>query len=470
MRRVKRFVVSGSYVVTMNAGRQIIKDGAVVVEKDRIVAVGKKEDILSQYPGVKVISGEDKMVLPGIIDSHLHLTQTLARGLTDDIDGVKVRWSWDRVYPWESELTEEDVYNSALMCILECIKNGTTTVNDPGGFHMDAVARAIEDTGLRGIIALSSMDQMPPGWELPEKFAAQCKSTEKVIAESENLIHRWNGKADGRIKVWTGLRVEPNCSPALIKGISELAGRYNVSVHTHLCVSKIRNEWVFKTTGMTPLKYFDSLDALGPNWLAVHMGWVTDEELEIIKNYDMKIAHNVGAALHNGMGSARIGKFPEMFKIGISVSLGTDSTAANNSLDMFEEMYHVATVHKEVRGEPTLVKPEEALEMATVASARNLGWDDEIGSLEVGKKADITIVDIKKSNYIPYYDFNLIPNLVYSCKGANVNTVIVNGKVLMRDRKVLVMDEDKVLETAQSTAQKLISKLPYKIEPRWPVI
>jgi 5-methylthioadenosine/S-adenosylhomocysteine deaminase len=189
----------------------------------------------------------------------------------------------------------------------------------------------------------------------------------------------------------------------------------------------------------------------------------------MLKDNDVKICHNPGATLHGAYGAAIIGKFPEMLDLGITIGMGCDSSAANNSLDMFRTMYEVATVHKEIRLIPDLIPPEKALEMATIDGARAVHWENEIGSLEKGKKADVIIVETRRSNWVPMHDFSIVPNLVYSGEGADVETSIIDGKVVMENRKILTINVDRVLNQAQAAAEKIISKLPYTIEPRWPV-
>jgi len=458
-------LIEGGTVVTLDEKRRVIKNGGVAIKDDRIIEVNKARELKRKYPSVETVDAKGKLILPGFIDTHIHMAQMLARGLTDEIDNVRVRWSWDRVYPWEANLTEEDVYISAKLCAVELIKTGTTCVADPGAPHMDSVARVLEESGLRGIVAIASMDQWSDEWPLPPGVRAS--STEEALRQSEALIKRWHRTANDPIRGWCSLRVMPNLSANLIKGINILARKYGVGIEIHAAVTKGRVEWIKKQTGYTKIKYLNSLGVLGPNWLMTHMIWITDDEIPILKEHNVNVCHCPGASYHGGAGAFSIGKFPEMIKAGINVSLGCDSSAANNSLDMFRAMYQVATGHKEARRDGGLISPEQALEMATINGAKGLLWDDQIGSLETGKKADLIIVDIKKSNWIPLYDFSIVPNIVYAGDGADVETVIIDGKIVMENRVIKTLNEEEVLEKSQKTAEKLVNQLPYKLYPRW---
>jgi 5-methylthioadenosine/S-adenosylhomocysteine deaminase len=458
-------LVEGGTVVTIDPRRRVIKEGALLIDGERIKAVGKAAELKAGYPGADILDARGKLIMPGLIDTHIHLSQMMARGLTDDIDGKMVRWSWDRVYPWEARLTEEDVYASARLCCLEMIRTGTTTFADPGGRYMDAVAAAVKESGLRGIIAVASMDQSPADWPLPEGLAPT--TTKEALAESSRLMDRWHKAASDRIRVWASLRVEPNISEELIRGIGKLAVERGVGVQIHAWVSQARVEWVRKKTRYTPLAYYHHLGVLGDNWLATHLGWITEEEVDIMAKLKVKACHVPGAALHGANGAISVGKFPELLAAGVCITLGTDSSAASNSLDMFQAMYLAATVHKEARLDGTLITPEQALEMATINAARALLWEDELGSLEEGKKADLIIVRNSRSNWVPVYDFSLVPTLVYSGEGADVETVIVDGKIIMAGGVVKTLTEEEVLKESQQRAQRLVASLPYKIKPRW---
>ena len=462
-----RILIKNGTVITMDPRRRIIKDGAVAIENDKIVEVGKTA-ALKDFQAEKVFDATRRIVMPGLIDAHIHNVQMLSRGIGDDVD--LIAWCYERIYPYEVILNRSDEYTylSAMLCCAEMIRTGTTTGADPGGYKMENVARAFAESGFRGIVSWSGMDQWSQDRPLPDGLLGKL-DTDGTMKEEEKLVRDWHGKENGRIRASYALRVEPNVTDALYQRVKAAAERDGVLVQYHAAVNKDQVEWVRRKTGYTTIAYMNKIGVLKSNWLLTHMAVLTDDEVKMLKDRDTKICHNPGATLHGAYGAAIIGKFPEMLDLGITVAMGCDSSAANNSLDMFRTMYEVATVHKEIRLIPDLIPPEKALEMATVDGARALQWENEIGSLEKGKKADVIIVDTHRSNWIPIHDFSIVPNLVYSGEGSDVETSIIDGRIVMENRKILTIDVDSVLKRAQNAAVDIISKLPYKIQPRWPI-
>ncbi|MEM4415599.1 MAG: amidohydrolase family protein [Candidatus Caldarchaeum sp.] len=401
------FIVEGGYVITVDRTRRILRDGAVVVEGSRIVDVDKAEELRRKYPRYEVVKAKKKIIMPRIIDGPLHQTQMLARGLADDVD--LVTWIHDRILPYEAVMDEHDAYLSALLCSMEAIKTGTTTAVDPGGYRMENVAKAMTEIGIRAVIAWASMDVDDPARPIPKELKT---STDEAVRKNEELLKRCQGMGDGRIGVWCDLRVEPNFSAELITRINDLAVKNRLGVEMHNAVSKEQMEWVLKRTGKATVNYLNSLGVLGPHWLLIHMGWITEEEVLLLKEKDVKIAHVPGASMKGAYGSIAFGKFPELISRGVTVCLGCDSCAANNSLDMFRAMYLAATAHKEVRYGPDLILPEEALEMATIQGAKAIKMESQIGSIEKGKKADLIIINPNNSNWVPNHEFALVPNIV----------------------------------------------------------
>jgi 5-methylthioadenosine/S-adenosylhomocysteine deaminase len=460
-------VILHGTVLTLDRERRMIRDGAVVIDKDRITDIGPSASMQQNYEAKKIIDAKNKIVMPGIVDSHVHNVQMLTRGLGDDID--LIGWCFDRIYPFETLMSDRDTYVSALLCAMEMIRTGTTCVCDPGGYRMDNVGNALRDIGMRGILSWAGMDQWSSDRNPPDGFPGKL-STRDTLREEERLVQRWHNTAGGRIRASYALRVEPNITKELYQSINRLAEKDKVLVQMHAAVSREQVDWVKKHTGKTTIEYMESLGILGPNWLLTHMAVLSDKELDMLKDRDVKVCHNPGASMHGAYGACIIGKFPEMLARGITVVLGTDSSAANNSLDMFRAMYQVATAHKEIRLVPDLILPEKALEMATIDGARALMWDDEIGSLEKGKKADVIIVDTSRPNWVPLHDFSIVPSLVYSGSGDDVETVIIDGQVIMEGRAFKTIDSTQILQEAQKCAERILQKLPYRIQPRWKVV
>ncbi|MBI2305160.1 MAG: amidohydrolase [Chloroflexi bacterium] len=458
--------IDNGLVITMDPRRRIITQGTVVIQGNRILEVGKTAEVSTRHPADKVIDAQGKIVMPGLIDAHLHCVQTLARGLADDVD--LIAWIYDRIYPYEALLTQEDTYVSTMLTCLMAIQTGTTCLADPGGYPMDGVAQALVDSGMRGIVSWAGMDQWSSDRALPDNLPGK-KSTEDTLAAMEGLVKKWHGREGDRIRASYALRVEPNVTRQLFRRTKELADRDGVLIQMHAAVNRDQVEWVRRHTERTTIDYMNSLGVLGPNWLLTHMAILTDDELQMLRDNDVKLCHNPGASVHGAYGACSVGRFPELMDMGVTVTCGCDSTAANNSLDMFRTLYQLATLHKEIRVVPDLLSPEKALEMATVDAARALMWDKDIGSLEAGKKADVIIVDCHRPNWRPLHPFSIVPNLVYAGEGVDVETTIVDGRIVMEDRMVKTMNVPAILEQAQATAERLVARLPYTLAPRWPV-
>ena len=451
-------------IITLDKERRIIKNGAITVEGSEISYVGKMSGLRRSAERERVINAEGKLVLPGFINTHTHLEYSgVDRGIADDLP-LTVFLS-ERLRPSEAVTRPEDIYVSTMLCCLEMIKTGTTCVCDTGGFHPESVAKAVEDAGMRATVAYGSMDIAPPERPLA---GDQQASTEENLRRSESLIKKWHGAAGDRIRARCSIRVLPNVSEELIFGLNEIAQKYDVGVNAHLSDTEEVVEAAKRMRGCREIEYLDRLGVLGPRWMGVHMVWLSDDDVEIVRKRDMKVSHCPGGALHLGFGCTQAGKFVELVKKGVTVSLSQDSTTANNSLDMFRSMY-LLSIHKDAKMDPTVFPPEKALEMATIDGAKALLWEDKIGSLEPGKKADIILVDTRRSNWVPMHDFSIVPNLVYSGDGADVDTVIIDGNVVMENRQIKTMDEHSILEKAQRASEEILKRADVRIHPRWRV-
>lgn len=460
--------IDNALVITMNISRDIINDCSVVVNDGKIIAIGKTKDIADNYSAEKLINAMGMIVLPGFIDAHVHNTQMLARGFGDDIDLIP--WCFDYIYPYEAALTDEDTYLSTLLCAMEMIRTGTTCVVDPGGYRMDYVAHALRDVGMRGMVSWAGMDTWSPERHLPDNLPGKL-DTKATLKEEERLVSTWHNAANGLIRASYGLRVESNVSDDLYREITRLAQRDGLLIQMHAAVTKSQVEFVKKKTGQTTIRYLNSLNVLGPEWFLSHVSFVDDDEVKIIADSGVRVCHNPGSSMHGGYGACALGKIPEMIEVGIVMGIGTDASCANNSLDMFRAMWQVATVHKEVRQRADVVPPEKALELATIEGAKAICWDNEIGSLEVGKKADLIIVNSHGSNWVPIHDFSIVPNLVYSGCGNDVETVIINGNLVMENRHFTTIDQGAVLNDAQAAAERILNSIPNGklLKPRWQI-
>lgn len=409
--------------------------GSVLIEDDKIAEI--TSDINSSNAD-EVINGEGKVLIPGLVNTHTHLSMTLMRGLADDLP-LDV-WLNQHIWPVEAHLDGEHCYAGALLACLEMIKSGTTTLNDMY-FFMDDVARAVDEAGIRGMISHGMIDL---GDEDKRKVE---------FKESIRIIKKCHETADGRIKVSFGPHTPYTCSQELLEGVRREADKYGVRIHIHVSETQNEVDQIMESHRKRPFEYLDHIGLLGPDVTAAHSVWLSGAEISIIKDKGVKISHN---PLSNMKLASGISPVSEMVNNGISVSLGTDGAASNNNLDLFQEMKTSSLLQKVNTMDPTVLPAEQVIEMATMGGATVLGLEDEIGTIEVGKKADLVLVNMKAPHLTPYR--NPISHLVYSADGSDVSTVICNGKILMHERELKILDEARVMEMAENSAEDLISR------------
>ena len=372
---------------------------------------------------------------------------------------VLLTWLRERVWPYESSFNYEDSLISSTACCVELIKTGVTTFLEAGGQYVDAMAEAVEKCGLRACLSKSTMDEgegLPKAWQ---------KTTQEELDFQEELFKKYNDTADGRIKIWFGLRTIFNNSDELIKGTKTLADKYNTGIHMHVLEVKEEMDYTRATRGETTVEHMNRLGVLGPNLVAAHTVWLTEREIDLFRLYDVKVSHNPGAAMKVVLGFAKI---PEMLEKGIAVSIGTDGAPSNNRMDMMRDMYLTSLIHKGRTLNPKTVSAEQVLEMATINGARCALMEKEIGSLEVGKKADLIILNPDTIHSLPVID--PVANIVYAMSSENVESNMCNGKWLMKNREILFLDEKDLLEKVKIQNKKVMDKAGIVIPDRFPVI
>ena len=442
--------IRGAYVVTMDPTRRVLDPGGVLIQGDKIAWVGAGRPPL---PYDDVLDAPDRIILPGLVNTHVHTSQQLGRGLGDDVS--LLTWLHERIWPYESNMTEEDSYVSTLLCGIEQIRSGVTTIAEPGGQHVPGMGRAVSELGLRAILARSTMDS---GEGLP---GTMVESTEEALAIQEQHLRDWHGKADGRIKVWFALRTIFNNSDDLITRSKALADKHGVGLQMHVAEVKEEVEFAATTRGHTTVEHLAHLGVLDANFLAIHTVWLTDHEIALFAENDVKVSHNPAAAMRV-LGFARI---PEMIDRGICVTIGTDGAPSNNRMSLIDEMYLTSLIHKGRLLDPTVMPAHKIVEMVTVDGARGLLWEDEIGSLEAGKRADLTIINPRTANMLPVHD--PIANLVTSMKSENVESVMCDGRWLMRDRVIQSVDEQAVYDEAIARARAIRERAGIILPPRF---
>jgi 5-methylthioadenosine/S-adenosylhomocysteine deaminase len=459
-------IKNADYVMTVDPQRRIIMDGAVAIKDDRIVAVGKTAELAPRFPGAEIIDGRGKLVLPGLFDTHIHNTQQLGRGLGDEAYSGPERL-FRRLWVVESHMESGDALCAARLCQLELLRAGTTCYADPGSYFAAETAQATKESGMRGLIARTVFDmgQTPMG-SLPKNFF---EPTEDALARADAMVEEFEGSLGGRLKAWFSMRVPVACSDDLLKRLSKLAEKRGVGIIGHACENRDEIVASHLKYGMGDVARLEKLGLLNSNLLLIHMGWIDAKELMLLQKRDVKISLAPGASMHQAMGNLSHGKVPEMLELGIKMSLGSDAAMSGNFLDVIRQTYLLIGGYHEARLDPKVIRPETAVEMITMGGAQCLLWDKDLGSLEPGKKADVTMLDIRRPEWQPIH--NPIANLVYSAHGGCADTVIVDGKVLMRGGKVLTLNENDLYEEARDRASSLVKRagLQDVAAPTWPM-
>jgi 5-methylthioadenosine/S-adenosylhomocysteine deaminase len=412
-----------------------IKKGSILLEDDKIASI--EENIISKDADT-VIDGEGKVLIPGLVNTHTHLSMSLMRGLADDL--LLETWLNDHIWPTEANLDGELCYVGAKLACAEMIKSGTTTFNDMY-FYMDNVAQAVDESGIRGNICHGMLDQ---GDE--EKRKAEYK-------ESLRIIDKCHNTADGRIQVSFGPHAPYTCSTELLNWVRKKASQLGVRIHIHVSETEFEVKNIIDTYQARPFEYLDKIGFLDDDVLAAHAVWPSDNEMDIINERGVNISHNPVSNMKLASGVSPVAK---MLDKGINVSLGTDGAASNNNLDMLEEMKIAAIQQKVNTFDPTVLKAEDLFKMATIGGATALGIAEEVGTIEVGKKADLVLVDMKAPHLTPYR--HPISHLVYAANGGDVDTVICNGQILMQEREIVTMNENALLEEAEEATRELLSR------------
>lgn len=419
-------------LLPMDDSKDILYRTNLYIKDKTIYHIG---DIREDIEVSRIIEGKNKLAMPGLVNAHTHIGMSLLRNYADDLPLHE--WLNDAIWPIEARLTGEDVYWGSLLSMVEMIESGTTSFCDMY-FFMDQVGKAVKESGMRGVLTRGMVEDDNP---------------EDKLKETKDLFNNWNGKADGRIKVMVAPHAPYTCSPEFLIKSRDLAEELNTGIHIHLSETKKEVEDSYKDHNKSPIKHVADLGLLDLHTIAAHCVHVDDEDIDILLEKNVYPVNNPESNLKLASGFTPVSK---MLEKGISVSLGTDGSSSNNNLNMFEEVHLAALVNKAVDLNATSVSAYEALEMGTINGAKALAWEDEIGSIEKGKKADLILIDLDKPHLYPKH--NLISALSYSVQGADVDTVIVDGKIIMENREVKTLDVEKIKFMAEKHAKDLISR------------
>src|SRR6201993_855181 len=431
IRQKADLLITGGTVVTMDGSRAIYDDGAVAVREDTIVAVGPRAELASKYSAAQTIDARGKLVLPGFINGHTHVPMTLFRGLHDDV--TLNDWLYKYIFPAEAKnVNEEFVRWGTRLAAAEQIRSGVTTFADMYYFE-DAVAEETKAAGMRGVLGETFIDFPAP----------DNKTNAAMLAYTEKFLKKWQG--DPLIHAAPAPHSIYTCSKKTLQDAAALARKYHAPILIH--VSEMKKEWEDseKTNGMSPVQYLDKIGVLGPDIVAAHCIFVDDADRKLLAQKDVGCVHNPSS---NMMIASGVSPVPEMRSAGVAVGLGTDGPAgSNNDLDLMEEIDLAAKLAKISKMDPLALNAKAVVEMATIDGARALHMEKEIGSLEPGKKADVILIRLDRPNAVPIYD--IYSQLAYALKGDDVTTVVIGGRVVMRDQSLLTVNEKEAIAKAK---------------------
>jgi 5-methylthioadenosine/S-adenosylhomocysteine deaminase len=434
--REASLIVTGGTVVTMDGSRRVIAPGAVAVDGSAIAAVGTAAEIAAQFRAARTIDATGQIVLPGLINTHTHAPMVLFRGLADDL--ALMDWLNKYIFPAEAKtVSPAFVRTGTRLAALEMIQGGTTTYADMYYFE-EEIAKATREAGLGGVLG-QTVIQFP---------VADAKTPAESLARAEAFITAFRN--DPLIVPAVAPHAMYTLDRASLLQARQLAIKYDVPVLIHLAETADEVKIAQERHKQSPLQYLDAIGFLGPRVLFAHAVWVTAAEYPILKRTGVGVSHNPESNMKLASGTAPV---PDYLKEGIALGLGTDGAASNNDLDMFEAMRQAAFLHKLVSKDPRVVSAQQALEMATLGGARALGMADRLGSLEAGKRADLILVRTDRARQTPLYD--PVSHIVYTSRGDDVDTTIVNGQVLMERRAMKTLDEKAVIAEANAAAVKV---------------
>jgi len=450
-------LIEHATIITVDPERRILRDGSILVDGRDVVQVCPAAALrLGRRPD-RVINGRRRVVAPGFVDTHVHLTEHLSRGLMlDDIPVARYLPDW--LLPLYSTVTPEEEQTAAQLACVEMIRTGTTTFCEAGTlFDVPAVADAVEQIGMRAILGRWT-------WDVEGQTGRMQQTTDEALGRTADVLAKVHGRAGGRIGAWPLLLGFGTCSPALMQGARDLAeahgvgwGMMNLALHPRL-----------RTRDALTVERLEARGLLGPTTKLAHMIYVGDDDIARLAAHGVKIAHCPTAALKHTKGLAAHGRFPEMIDAGVCVSLGGDSANGSNHFDMLRLMYLAATVYKDARLDVGVMPAERVLEMATIRGAEALLLERQVGSIEPGKRADLVLYDADTPEWRPL--LNPVNNLVYAASGASVRTVLIDGRVVLDEGRITTLDERALYERVERLSREHVRRAGVPVESKWPVI
>lgn len=431
-----KILIKGVTIIPVTGANNVIRDGAVAVRDGEIVYVGPSSGIPDSFDDAEVYGGPDMVALPGFVNAHTHAAMTLFRSYADDLPLMK--WLEESIWPLEAKLSGEDIYWGTLLACAEMLLGGTTTFADMY-FFMDRAAAAVQECGIRASLSRGLIGIAPNG--------------QAALAESREFIREWHGKAGGRITCMLGPHAPYTCPPDYLKQVINLAEELGVGVHIHVAETQQETEAIQNQYGCSPVSLLAGTGLLDLPVLAAHCVHLSAEDIEILAKKGTAVAHSPESNMKLASGIAPVTR---LLEAGVTVGLGTDGAASNNNLDMLEEMRSAALLQKVANSDPEALHAYAALEMATIGGARALGLGEKVGTLEPGKRADIILLNLRKPHLYPPHD--VVAHVVYAAQAADVDTVIVDGNVLVEAGWLRTVDTEAVMDNARRGALRLVGK------------
>lgn len=433
-------IITGGKILLMDPQNTHLENSAIAIYKSEIIDISSQIDITKKYSAKKTINAQNSLIMPGFINCHTHAAMTCFRGIADDLELMD--WLNNYIFPAEAKNVNKNLaYWGTMLACAEMIKSGTTTFKDMYIFE-DETARAANETGMRCLVGEVLFDFASPNVKTPEEG----------LAYTRMLLEKWKNNP------LVNIIVEPHalytCSPSLLTDAKKLADEFNAPVGIHLLENKEERDQLKEKFGKGAVSFLKDIGYLDDKFIAFHCVCLDEEDINLFARHNCKIVHNPASNMKLASGIAPV---PDMLKAGVTVGLGTDGCASNNNLDMIKDMSLAAKLHKVARLDPTVMDAQTVLRMATIEGAKVLGMEKITGSLEAGKKADIIIIGLDKPHLTPLY--NEYSHLVYAASGADVDTVIINGKLVMENRKLLTIDENEVMQKVREIAVEIKESL-----------
>jgi 5-methylthioadenosine/S-adenosylhomocysteine deaminase len=459
-------LLTHAHVLTMDPQRRVLPDGAIAIRDGQITAVGPHREVVRAVRAAAERDVRGALVHPGFVDAHVHTTYQLCRGILPDHFDEQTIWDAFEI-PFLCSITPEEEYLATLLACMEMALNGTTLFADTGGsFDIAATLEAVERVGIRGICGEAMEDGGPDG--KPMGIARLFDTTENCLARLERQLRRYGPQVSCRAGCAVGLIGMGSASDDLLIGAKALADRYGTILNMHQSWGIEEVEAALTRWGVRPVEHLAQIGVLGPNTTLVHMIHVDDREAQIVAETGACVVHCPGASVTHAKGVSQVGRMPQMLRAGVPVALGSDASNYANALDIGQMAYLAATIHREAHQELPCISAQDALEMATLHGARALGVADRLGSIEVGKRADLVIHTLDAPESHPMLD--PVRNLVYSMRSQTVDTVLVDGQPVVESGRLVRVDQEEALARVDAAALALAQRIGHPLAPGWPVV